>query len=89
MSKSTFLTTAIATLFLITLSVNSGIAAKNNGKSKTAGPQTEASNEGSGNHDNIKSGRDFGQHVKEHNDHFSGDHNPGKNHKGYSGIKNK
>ncbi len=35
----------------------------------------------------IESGRDFGQHVKEHNKRFSGDHNPGKHHKGYSGLK--
>jgi hypothetical protein len=92
MSKSTFLTTTITALFLVTLGVNSGIAAKDNGKSETAGTQTEqteTSSDGSGHHDNIDSGRDFGQHVKEHNDHFSGDHNPGKNHKGYSGIKDK
>lgn len=35
----------------------------------------------------IDSGRDFGQHVRGMNDHFSGDHNPGKHHKGYSGLK--
>jgi hypothetical protein len=89
MTKSTILTTAIAALFLITLGVNSGVAAKNNGKSKTTGTQSEMSSDGSRHHDSIKSVRDFGQHVKEHNAHFSGDHNPGKNHKGYSGIKNK
>lgn len=89
MTKSSILTTAITALFLITLGVNSGVAAKDNGKSKTAGTQTGMSSDGPGHHDRIESGSDFGQHVKEHNTHFSGDHNPGKNHKGYSGIKNK
>ena len=90
MTKSTFLTTAIAALFLITLGVNSGVAAKDNGKSKGMGSQIEQnSGTHAGDHSNIKSGRDFGQHVREHNDHFSGDHNPGKHHKVYSGIKNK
>lgn len=41
----------------------------------------------SGHHADINSGRDFGGHVKDMNDHFSGDHNPGKHHKGYSGLK--
>lgn len=41
----------------------------------------------SGHHGDINSGKDFGQHVIEMNDHFSGSHNPGKHHNGYSGIK--
>lgn len=41
----------------------------------------------SGHHDNIDSGKDFGQHVSDVNDRFSGDHNPGNHHNGYSGIK--
>ena len=90
MTKSTFLTTAIAALFLITLGVNSGVAAKDNGKSKGTGSQTEQnSGTHSGDHSSITSGNDFGQHVSTHNDMFSGDHNPGKHHKGYSGIKSK
>ena len=38
-------------------------------------------------HGEINSGRDFGQHVKQHNDMFSGSMNPGVHHKGYSGLK--
>ena len=88
MMRSTLLTAAITTLFTIALGVNSGIAKQVNGKEKNSARQTEQTNEnGTGHHDSINSGRDFGQHVKEHNDHFSGDHNPGKNHKGYSGLK--
>jgi hypothetical protein len=30
-------------------------------------------------------GRDFGQHVAEHHDEFTGDHNPGVHHRGFSG----
>lgn len=30
-------------------------------------------------------GREFGQHVVACNDHFSGDHNPGVHHRGFSG----
>ena len=64
MTKSTILTTAIAALFLITLGVNSGLAAKDNGKSKGTGSQKEQnSGTHAGDHNNINSGRDFGQHV--------------------------
>ena len=30
-------------------------------------------------------GREFGQHVVACNDHFSGEHNPGVHHRGFSG----
>lgn len=87
MTKSTILTTAIAALFLITLGVNSGLAAKDNGKSKGTGSQTEQkSGTHSGDHSSVKSGKTFSDHVKGHNDMFSGEHNPG-NHKGYSSLK--
>ncbi|MBT4526749.1 MAG: hypothetical protein HOC24_09370 [Deltaproteobacteria bacterium] len=35
----------------------------------------------------INSGREFGKHVKQHNDMFSGTMNPGVHHKGYSTLK--
>ena len=51
-------------------------------------------------HSKIESGADFGKHVSDHaksekgkgglgKKGFSGDHNPGKHHQGYSGIKNR
>lgn len=89
MTKSTILTTTIAALFLITLGVNSGVAAKANGKSKTAGMQTEkGSKKHSEGHMSIDTGKQFSEHVRDHNDRFSGDHNPGK-HRGFSGVKSK
>jgi hypothetical protein len=87
MTKSTILTTAITALFLISLGVNSGLAAKDNGKSKTGGMQTEkGSKKDSKRHMGIKTGKDFNTHVRGHVDRFSGDHNPGK-HRGFSPIK--
>jgi hypothetical protein len=38
-------------------------------------------------HGDINSGREFGQHVKQNNDMFSGTMNPGVHHKGYSTLK--
>ena len=87
MTKSTILTTAIAALFLITLGVNSGLAAKDNGKSKTGGMQTEkGSKKDSERHMGITTGKKFSKHVRGHDDRFSGDHNPGK-HRGFSPVK--
>jgi hypothetical protein len=87
MTKSTFLTTTIAALFLITLSVNSGFAEKDNEGNKTDGTQTEKSSKNdSGGHMSIDTGKEFSEHVRDHNDSFSGDHNPGK-HQGFSGVK--
>ena len=89
MTKSTILTTAIAALFLITVGVNSGVAAKDNAKSKTTGTQSEkSSKKDSGGHMSIDTGKEFSQHVRGHNDSFSGNHNPGK-HRGFSGVKSK
>ena len=87
MTKSTILTTAVAALFLITLGVNSGVAAKDNGKSKAGGIQTEkGSKKDSERHMGITTGKNFSDHVKSHNDHFSGEHNPGR-HRGFSPVK--
>ncbi|WP_163339862.1 hypothetical protein [Desulfopila sp. IMCC35008] len=73
---------AIAALTLTFTSIQPGMA-KGGGDKGGKGTTSQ----GSGHHDNIDSGRDFGQHVKDMNDHFSGDHNPGSKHKGYSGLK--
>jgi len=35
----------------------------------------------------INSGKEFGQHVRSHNDNFSGEMNPGVHHQGYSTKK--
>jgi len=35
--------------------------------------------------DGSGSGREFGEHVVACNDHFSGEHNPGVHHRGFSG----
>ena len=73
----------IAALTLTLISIQPGFA-KGGGGQKGG---TTATSHDAGHHDDINSGRDFGQHVKDMNDHFSGDHNPGKHHKGYSGLK--
>ena len=87
MTKSTILTTAIAALFLITLGVNSGLAAKDNGKGKTGGMQTEkGSKKDLERHMGITTGKVFSEHVRDHSDKFSGEHNPGK-HRGFSPPK--
>lgn len=78
----------IAGLALMLAGVNTGLAKGSEKHSTSNGTQAEhSSSQESGHHDSINSGRDFGQHVKEMNDNFSGDHNPGKHHKGYSGLK--
>ncbi len=74
-TKKRLTTIVAAGLFSLVIGVSSGFSA-----------DSSKSGHGSG-HQGIESGRDFGQHVKEHNKMFSGDHNPGKHHKGYSGIK--
>jgi hypothetical protein len=75
MTKKMITTVLSIGLFSLSIAVSSGIASEN-GMSGSGSCDTQ-----------IESGRDFGQHVKEHNKMFSGDHNPGKHHKGYSGIK--
>ncbi len=91
MSRKTILTAVVASLFLITLSVNSGFAKKNDTGTKGGGKKAEQTmggmDHGDDHHDKITSGKDFGQHVRGHNDHFSGTMNPGRHHQGYSGIK--
>lgn len=88
--KRITLLTGLAAVTLILATSQPGFT-KGDGKSAggqmKSGSSHEMSHDDSGHHDKIESGRDFGQHVKEMNDHFSGDHNPGKHHKGYSGIK--
>ena len=93
MSRKTVLTAVVASLFLITLSVNSGFAEKNNSGTKGGGKKAEQTqttggmNHGGDHHAGIGSGKEFGQHVRDHNSHFSGTMNPGRHHQGYSGIK--
>lgn len=91
MSRKTILTAVVASLFLITLSMNNSFAKKNDTGTKGGGKKSEQSmgsmDHGDDHHAGIKSGRDFGQHVRGHNDHFSGTMNPGRHHQGYSGIK--
>ncbi|SHO51763.1 hypothetical protein [Desulfopila aestuarii] len=80
--------TVIAGLALMLAGVNAGLAKGSEKHSTNNRTQIkDSSSHESGHHDSINSGRDFGQHVKEMNDNFSGDHNPGKHHKGYSGLK--
>ena len=91
MSRKTILTAVVASLFLITLSVNSGFAKKNDSGTKGGGKKSEQSmgsmDHGDDHHVGIKSGKDFGQHVSKMDNHFSGTMNPGRHHQGYSGIK--
>lgn len=92
MSRKNVLSAVAASLFLITLSVNSGFAKKNDTGTKDGGKkagQTQTMggmNYGSDHHAGVDSGKDSGQHVRDHNSHFSGIMNPGKHHKGYSGL---
>lgn len=77
----------IAALLFVSTTTTSGIAGEKKDSESGKGVQTEQGTGHGSHHQNIESGRDFGRHVKEHNDMFSGDHNPGVHHKGYSGIK--
>lgn len=82
----------ITAAFILALAVTPGFSAEKKGSDNGSKSQTEQSSMGNmdgSHHDGIDSGRDFGQHVKDMNDHFSGTHNPGRHHKGYSGIKDK
>jgi hypothetical protein len=87
MKDKTLTTVVIASLMFLVINVSAGISAENKNSDKSKHQKTEqTANMGSG-HQGIESGKDFGKHVSEHNKMFSGDHNPGKHHKGYSGIK--
>lgn len=82
----------ITAVFIFSLIAASGFSAEKEGAHTGSKNQTGQSSMGGmdgSHHENINSGRDFGQHVKEMNEHFSGTHNPGRHHKGYSGIKDK
>ena len=90
-NKNMLMVFLAALLFLGTTAFESAAAQGNdngndNGNGNGQQSQTEHSSGSGSHHEDIDSGKDFGQHVSEHNDHFSGDHNPG-NHRGYSGIK--
>lgn len=78
---------AIAALTLTLAFIQPGVA-KGGNSEKGGGKQTQSGDShGTGHHGDIDSGRDFGQHVKEMNDNFSGDHNPGRHHNGFSELK--
>lgn len=90
MKKNVFLIAAVATLFLTTVGVNAGFAMKNVDAKNSGGKKDSTQTEHTMDHSGIDSGKKFGEHVSGHAQQkggFSGNHNPGKMHQGYSGIK--
>jgi hypothetical protein len=87
MKNKTLITVIVAALMFLVINVSVGISAENKKSGKGESQKTGQSTQMGSGHQGIDSGRDFGKHVTEHNGMFSGDRNPGKHHKGYSGIK--
>ena len=84
MKRQTILTTAIASLFLVVVGVNSGFAKKANNESAQSG--THSSQTAGGMHSHkFESGQKFGEHLsgEAQKGNLGKNHNPG-HHQGFS-----